>query len=180
MKGHYCGRKGRDKYLYSAIDLEGHVSSEDNRMYVIDYSRTMPPVFPKGKQRLYGQQFFCMFRSEFLKGYNKPLSADGYTNFQSREAKENDEEIKEATVFLIKHWIPLIAKELNNKFQEHKSSNKSIIKFSISKNFHSFGINVRYSGYMLEHLAEEDDLYNYIVVEVVARVVKNRLRELMR
>ena len=181
LKGHWCGKVGRDKFLYSAIDLEGHISKEDNRMYVIDYSRTMPPVYPKGNQGgLYGQQYFCLFRSEFVRYYEKPLCADGYSGFQSRDDKINNTELRDATVHLIKVKIPQASKDLEKSFNEHLNSNKSILKFSISGNMHTYGINMRYAGYVLEALTEDGPLFNLLLVEIIARIVKNRLRQLMR
>eukprot|EP01091_Cochliopodium_minus_P014411 TRINITY_DN4888_c0_g1_i1.p1 TRINITY_DN4888_c0_g1~~TRINITY_DN4888_c0_g1_i1.p1 ORF type:complete len:1176 (-),score=401.59 TRINITY_DN4888_c0_g1_i1:28-3555(-) len=180
LKGHWCGRKGRDKLLYSAIDLEGHISNKDKRMYVIDYSRSMPPVYPKGKLGMHGQNFFCLFRSEFVKSYKTPLSSDGYSSFQSRDSKDHNEEIKDATIFLIKERIPKISTEILNNFNEYLKTKKPVTKFSLSSHLHTCGINMRYSGYLFEHIPENGDFYNLVFVEILARIVKNRLRHLMR
>ena len=140
----------------------------------------MPPVFARDKDSLPGQIFFKMFRSEFLKDFGKPLSPDAFSNFQTRNQEEDEEEIRAATLFLTLQKIPQVAVDLLNKFAVHKQHNKPVVNFTLTKFLHKSGVNMRYLGLLLEALPEDEELYNLVLVEIVARIVKNRLREQMR
>jgi hypothetical protein len=50
----------------------GHLGT-DNRLYVVDTHRVMPPCFPKRESAF----LYYLFRSEFVKEYPKPLCSDG-------------------------------------------------------------------------------------------------------
>jgi hypothetical protein len=45
IRKHIVGRRGQQKELHAAIDVEGHVGM-DNRLYLLDLSRTFPPESP--------------------------------------------------------------------------------------------------------------------------------------
>ena len=48
LKPHYVGSFQNRKYLWMAGDVEGHLG-RDNRFYLIDFSRTLPPTQPDTK-----------------------------------------------------------------------------------------------------------------------------------
>lgn len=45
VKAHYCGTEANKVLMYSACDLEGHIGL-DNKLYLLDFSRVMPPERP--------------------------------------------------------------------------------------------------------------------------------------
>jgi len=82
--------------------------SRDDRFYLIDAARLMPPVFPKKeKQRI----FFQQFRPEFVRHYKARLSSDGFSRFGMHEISHNDV-IKEASKYLEKVLVPAFAEKL--------------------------------------------------------------------
>lgn len=66
------------KLFYGPADLEGHVGT-DGRRYLLDFSRTFPPVPPTASHRL--GHLFRLFRPEFVRTYPHPLCSDGFSNF---------------------------------------------------------------------------------------------------
>jgi hypothetical protein len=49
LKPHLCGLKNtKPVKLYSAADVEAHLGI-DGRLYLLDFSRTLPPVHPDPK-----------------------------------------------------------------------------------------------------------------------------------
>ena len=63
LKEHKAGES--NKNIYSCIDLEGHQSKIDKRMYCLDFSRIMPCTFPdeiKGKY----SHLYCLFSKIFI------------------------------------------------------------------------------------------------------------------
>jgi hypothetical protein len=66
--------------LWLPIDTEVHVGS-DNRMYLIDLARLMPPVPPPAPDTL-NSYLYCHFRPEFLQRHPEfKLSSDTFSKF---------------------------------------------------------------------------------------------------
>lgn len=51
IRKHVVGRRGRLKELHSAVDVEGHIGL-DNKLYLLDLSRTFPPESPAHTKHL--------------------------------------------------------------------------------------------------------------------------------
>jgi hypothetical protein len=64
--------------VFSAADVEGHLGT-DGRFYLLDVSRTFPPVRPDRENA--GSFLFQLFRPQFVARYPIPLCADAYSQF---------------------------------------------------------------------------------------------------
>lgn len=69
LKEHKVGPRFLAKTLYTPVDLEVHYGF-DKRFYMLDFSRTCPPVTPDGTKASYLHK---LLRPEFVKKYPKPL-----------------------------------------------------------------------------------------------------------
>jgi tetratricopeptide (TPR) repeat protein len=187
LKPHYVvnGRSaGSEAEIASCVDLEGHKGS-DHRFYLLDFSRTFPPVFKKPTES-YDKfwPFYNMMRGEFLKRWEKPLSADAFSNFQAvfnetrkSEAKANQEDIRLATQAIEDIVVVSVCKAL---FESHDAST------SIRHILHREGLNMRYLGLVYQRLvgdlyqASKHNLYKLVQVEALMRVFKADLRACLR
>ena len=51
IRKHIVGKRGQQKELHAAVDVEGHVGL-DNKLYLLDLSRTFPPECPTHTKHL--------------------------------------------------------------------------------------------------------------------------------
>lgn len=180
---HYCGPGGASQ-MFSACDIEGHKGT-DGRMYLLDFSRSMPPTTPDPK--VHSGHLFQLFRSEFLRLYNesvggKPLCPDAFTGFVRNDPNRQsyNQDIREATTYLKTKHIPVMANKIALSISEATSFG-SIQGINISYEFHSRGINMRYLGHILHHIArKQHKSAPLLLLEIVARVIKNGLRRRLR
>lgn len=183
--------------LVSAADLEGHVG-HDGRFYMLDFSRTMPPVHSGVKDR--PDHLYQQFRPEFVRSLAYPLSPDACSMFGRHMASQHDQEIVEASNYLKNTHIPDVARKLVGEAEEARD----ILGFSLSEALHRRGVNMRFfyrEGVCLffpqkltffscrylglvhhELLRFKSDcrLQDVSLIEMCARVIKNRLRAKMR
>ena len=187
LKPHFAvnGRSSGDEIeIASCVDLEGH-KGLDRRYYLLDFSRTFPCVY-KDTSAAYDKfwPFYHMMRPEFVKQWNRPLSADAYSNFQStitasrkEEAKENNQEIRAATTVIETTVVVNVCKALFASYDE---------SFSLRHIFHRGGLNMRYLGLVYSKLVGEmyesnkQNLYKLVQVESLMRIFKLALRGLLR
>jgi hypothetical protein len=177
---------GREIEIASCIDLEGHRGS-DNRFYLLDFSRALPPAHKPAKERLAHDNmwpYYHMFRSEFVARWKRPLSADACSPFQStlseeraRSAKLDNQEICEATEHLLSVVVDNVCASLLGA--SHLSG------VSIVHTFHQEGLNMRYIGRVYERLMLSFDrkhhsVYHALLAEGLMRVFKNHLRSCLR
>ena len=91
--------------------------------------------------------------------------------------------IREATEVLLKQTCPSFARRLCWMLLEAKEKGE-ILRFNLTQHMHREGINVRYVGVMLSSISEgthhNDVLRSYLITIVLARTIKNEMRELMR
>lgn len=120
----------------SAADLEGHVGY-DGRFYMLDFSRTMPPVHSGLKDR--PDHLYQQFRPEFVRSHAFPLSPDACSMFGRHNAAQHDQEIVEATHFLKNTHIPEVSRKLVGEAEEAGD----ILGFSLSEALHRRGVNMR-------------------------------------
>jgi tetratricopeptide (TPR) repeat protein len=190
LKPHFVvnGRSnGGECEMVSCVDLEGHKGS-DQRFYLLDFSRTFPPVFKAEENRRQFDQlwpFYHMFRPEFVATWSLPLCADACSNFQSvitgarkEEATRNNKEIRSATEHLMTQTMAHVCKSLLS------AVDKSI---SLTHVFHRKGLNMRYLGLVYSHLVSDalysktrHNLYRLVQAEALMRVLKNHLRTRLR
>ena len=52
----------------------------DGKFYLLDFSRTMPPVAPQ-TEKYYNGHLFYLFRREFVRANSKPLCSDAFSVF---------------------------------------------------------------------------------------------------
>ena len=148
-----------------------------------------------------GQMFFCkvllkryslqlwpyyhLLRAEFVGKYKHALCADAFSNFQSsttdlrkQQATANNNEVKEATDYLLKNTVKLCCQSLLVANDEN---------LTIAHIFHREGLNMRYLGVVYSQLVSEElflkskeNLYKQIKVEALMRVLKGHLRMRLR
>eukprot|EP00028_Trichosphaerium_sp_Am-I-7-wt_P002255 CAMPEP_0168516550 /NCGR_PEP_ID=MMETSP0405-20121227/5473_1 /TAXON_ID=498012 /ORGANISM="Trichosphaerium sp, Strain Am-I-7 wt" /LENGTH=511 /DNA_ID=CAMNT_0008536291 /DNA_START=723 /DNA_END=2258 /DNA_ORIENTATION=+ len=184
LKSHVCGvQKTSTQKLYTATDLEGHIGG-DGRLYIIDLSRTFPPEAPHpSAPRSY---LFRLLRPEFVKTYQKRLCPDAISSFikHDKDITEHNQEIYEATEYLLAHIIPVVSRLLSSKvFKCHKDGTLQSFQLSLCVWLHQQGINCRMMGLVRTrdlNKAEHQDAQDALLVEMCARVIKNKIRLLLR
>lgn len=111
LKPHLCGMTlESSKLMYSCVDLEGHMGL-DNRLYLLDFSRAMPPVTPSRSKP--NSHLFEMFRAEFVAKNPVPLCSDAYSRFTFGQADflEHNKEVDDAMGKLFSVDIPQVTKK---------------------------------------------------------------------
>ena len=193
IKPHMCGlTENTSKLLSSCADLEGHLCP-DGRFYLLDFSRALPPfststVFQLTNHNNHNNKdininndttihknshLFRLFRPEFVKGYSKQLCPDTYSGFvANHNAKEHIEEVKEATIYLIKTTIPKYANYINN--------NEINIEINrIKQLMHKQGINLYFMGILRSHLNNPQNK-KQILIEIISRTIKHSINDRLR
>eukprot|EP01087_Luapelamoeba_hula_P012489 TRINITY_DN3487_c0_g1_i6.p1 TRINITY_DN3487_c0_g1~~TRINITY_DN3487_c0_g1_i6.p1 ORF type:complete len:703 (-),score=108.99 TRINITY_DN3487_c0_g1_i6:22-2130(-) len=180
IKSHYCGMtpSGSNR-LWSPADLEGH--AVDDRFYLLDFSRVMPPEYPKPGVKM--AHLFRLLRPEFVRKYPVPLCSDAFSGFiRVHNPEQHNLELQKATHYLTQVLVPAFAPQLQ-RLMVADYSKAHFEQFNLTEALHSRGINIRYLGILRHHMTDKD-CKTLIFVEMCARVVKNnlrlRLRERMR
>jgi len=179
LKAHYGGTQKPPVLLYSATDIEGHIGF-DGRFYLIDFSRTFPPTYPD--DNVQGGHLFQLFRPEFLKGHHKPLCSDAFSGFikHDNDRSVHHNEVKEASHRLLIELIPRLSNRLKWMIKE-SLNNGTLLSgdVHIPEQFHRQGINMRWIGHMLLIIDDRDACF-VLLIEAIARVLKNDLRRRLR
>lgn len=174
--GHLCGRnKSALHEVYGPTDIEGHYDAEHDRLYVLDFARVFPPTAEDDVKKSF---LYKVFRPEFVKKYPVPLSSDAFSPFSRFDPArlENDQNVMTATQQLLSVVIPRFARWLESHWENLKLD-KDLT--NLTEIIHREGINVRYLGLLRSHVQNET-LRNLILIEMIARVIKNRLRDKLR
>lgn len=182
LKLHKAGKEPNAKYLYTPVDMEGHIGT-DGRMYLLDFSRLFPPERPLPSAPRF--MYLCrLLRPEFVKIYSEnfgPLSSDAYSRFSAGEGDDrNTIEINAATDYLLREHLPLFLE----RFQRYHA----IDHYAWLGLLHSHGINYRHMGSLRKLVLRLPPTPNYtgldtatlILMAMIARVVKNQLSCIMR
>lgn len=170
LKPHYVVDScGIPKEVYGPVDLEGHLGA-DRRYYVCDAARLFPPTLPM--RGVPGCHLYKLFRQEYLKLHcqSTPLSSDAFSNFGRHDREIHNIEAKNATSHLLIHVVHLIASNAADWLKPG---------CDIKAEVHRLGLNLRFLGYVLLQLSDEQQK-TLLVIEMTARVVKNELHALMR
>lgn len=99
-----------------------------------------------------------LLRPEFVKDYHKPLCSDAFSGFikgkkvqllahavGTAEEEESNNEIIEATNYLLNVLIPKFAKELGRLMEEARDLGR-LDRFRLTETAHSAGVNCRHFG----------------------------------
>eukprot|EP01087_Luapelamoeba_hula_P015323 TRINITY_DN4566_c0_g1_i12.p1 TRINITY_DN4566_c0_g1~~TRINITY_DN4566_c0_g1_i12.p1 ORF type:complete len:1301 (-),score=219.59 TRINITY_DN4566_c0_g1_i12:10-3912(-) len=176
-------------------DIEGHRSRTDRRFYVLDTARVFPPQAPT-RQRGY---LYQLLRPEFVKHHAVPLCSDAFCKWgqdpqDESVIKNHNNEISQATELLTTKIIPAFLHNLNivmatsiNRISRRTGKRKSTQTMNgIAESYrmlvidmHRWGINVRLMG-RIRTLTDNPILKRWLLTEMVARVLKNELRNLLR
>nr|BAJ94575.1 predicted protein [Hordeum vulgare subsp. vulgare] len=174
LKPHICGLGKDSKHLYTAADIEGH-KGKDGRLYCIDLARLFPTEVPDRSVR--ASHLFRLLRPSFVKSYTKPLNPDCFTGFSPLNKVQDKREIEEATALLRSQIIPKFGMWLDS--QDHSSIGANPRdypnKFRISEKAHQWGINMRQLGILYDKTTSIE-WKNIILIEMIARFIKNKIR----
>jgi alpha-tubulin suppressor-like RCC1 family protein len=170
-KPHVAGRGRQTVEVASPVDLEGHMGNDD-KAYLVDFSRSMPPEEPVPGLR--AATLYRLLRPEFVKQYPVPLCCDAFSAFvpNDAEAEKHKEEVREATHYLRTVAVPRVAAALSAMLRAGWD-------VSLVAAVHRGGVNLRYLGLVRSHVRDVA-LRDRMMVEMVARVIKEQLRVKMR
>eukprot|EP01126_Amoeba_proteus_P046132 TRINITY_DN5198_c0_g1_i5.p1 TRINITY_DN5198_c0_g1~~TRINITY_DN5198_c0_g1_i5.p1 ORF type:complete len:429 (+),score=94.60 TRINITY_DN5198_c0_g1_i5:1108-2394(+) len=158
-----------DKYIYGPGDIEAHLGT-DNKFYVLDFGRVMPPEFPQKPSEIW----YNLLRPEFVMNYKNSLCSDAFSQWLSGDKNEMifNEEVTKATVHLQSFVIPDFAKYLD--------ANPQIKTLSmLICEVHQKGINIRHMGRLRQQLTDHK-VKQLVLTECVARTLKNLIRGILR
>jgi tetratricopeptide (TPR) repeat protein len=167
--------------LSAPFDLEGHVSANE-QFFAIDFARTFPPERPN-QQR--GAVFYRQLRPEFCRRWRIPLCSDAFTRFAS---PQDNREVRHASHFLRAVLVPQFARELLGATAP-PSTESGVLQAcaELCRNVHFVGLNIRHLGPVCTALTalagDASPLVppkRVLLLEMIARVVKNHLRALWR
>jgi hypothetical protein len=185
LKGHIAGfAKYQVNLCYGPGDIECHLG-KDGKFYVLDFARTFPPeaILP-GTTPQKGQILFKLLRPELVKSNPVPLSSDSFTGFGMGDPahKTHNREVAEATDRLLTKVIPELAKKILKEEPRSDGSciTLSVLDGSLITEIHKEGINVRHMGYLRRKLGEDSTASRAILVEMIARIVKSKLKKQWR
>eukprot|EP01133_Synstelium_polycarpum_P015910 gene15910-18908_t len=171
IAGHHCGENAT--FLHSPADLEGHVGF-DGRLYLLDFARLFPPEAPKRGLKM--GHLYRLLRPEFVRNYKHALCSDSFSRFiRGHDDERLNNEMLDATMYLLNTTIPELAEELN----QVSIDSDNVYHFPIAERLHKSGVNVRYLGHVRQRV-EAPDMQSLIFVEMCARVVKQQLRQKLR
>eukprot|EP01091_Cochliopodium_minus_P008798 TRINITY_DN2050_c0_g2_i9.p1 TRINITY_DN2050_c0_g2~~TRINITY_DN2050_c0_g2_i9.p1 ORF type:complete len:1349 (-),score=401.15 TRINITY_DN2050_c0_g2_i9:136-4182(-) len=173
IKGHIVGGK-KKVLIYGPADIEVHKGKgEDERFYVLDFARYMPPQTPKKSQ--WQKTLYQLLRPEFVQKWKTPLSPDAYSRMGIHDNKVHKAEVKEAFKHLLIEIIPSLAQSLDERFEkEHKNDPSEFILV-----FHEVGVNMRQIG-RVRFNSKNETIKKLLMVEALARTMKSHLRALYR
>lgn len=182
-------------------DIEVHkadLKEKSAAYYCLDVARAFPPEAPPTSNPSIS---YRKLRPEYVGMYEKPLSSDGFSLFQSEamHARECNRDIKVATTKLLNEhmeaYIKLIIQDefitelLGNTslyFAVRWSHRDTVDNFMIN-HMHKHGLNVRHLGKIAQMLSRQPSenvmltrLRNYISTLMMSRSLKNYARRIMR
>eukprot|EP01114_Cavostelium_apophysatum_P017894 TRINITY_DN5408_c0_g1_i1.p1 TRINITY_DN5408_c0_g1~~TRINITY_DN5408_c0_g1_i1.p1 ORF type:complete len:1291 (+),score=352.75 TRINITY_DN5408_c0_g1_i1:103-3975(+) len=161
--------------LHTSCDIEGHIG-RDNRFYLVDTARLQPPASPQlGVKAAFLTQ---QLRPEFVKSYRIPLCPDSFSGFALENKPKHNGEIREATDLLEHEVVANVGSKLEADFHAGVLDKEAMLEQLIVE-MHRHGMNIRQLGLLRSKIASEE-LRSYVLTEIIARVVKNELRNQMR
>ncbi len=177
IKGHLCGvtRGVPQPMLWGPTDIEGHLGT-DGRFYVIDLARVFPPTCLDAHVK---ETFlYELMRPEWVAENPVPLSSDAFSGFSSfRMDSIDNREVFESSQRLVNVRVPEFAQWLDTAMLVPTFAKKALKM--LTEELHRRGINCRYLGRVRARCVTEA-AREVLLVEIVARVVKNLLNERLR
>ncbi|PRP79299.1 ABC transporter B family member 11-like [Planoprotostelium fungivorum] len=164
IKAHRVGPDNSTHVLHSCTDIEGH-KGKDGRFYLLDFARVAPCQPPSAR----GENLYNLFRFEFIRNYNRPISSDVFSNMGRHDSREHNEEAMNAQSFLLTTVIPDVCKEIKEEDDIEK----------ILSLLHRNGINYRFLGHVRGHVTSEKTKEE-ILYECMSRVAKIHLGQILR
>lgn len=154
--------------IFLAVDVELHMGG-DQRLYVVDTARVLPPTAPAGGP--HGQVFWNFFRPEFLKLYGSALSADMFSRFGENDSALLDDEGRRAHRYLLEAHIPSVAAilEIADGALVTRLTALSGRFLSANCRVKSLGVNARYLGQVRHSLSPTQN--GQTLKDYVARLV---------
>lgn len=127
------------------VDIEIH-KGEDDRLYVIDVARLMPPEAPELSITPHERSnYFMLLRPCLVFKYIHPLSSDAYTGFGRDNEDVHNAEVWRATRYLQTILVPEMARALvQGRYRVHGRHLCQVL--------HKTGINLRYLGLLRHHI----------------------------
>ncbi len=148
------------------VDLEGHRGA-DARTYVCDVARLFPCTFPI--KDVPGCHLYKLFRQEFVRGNSVALSSDAFSHFGKLDAKQHNQQTREAFSRLLEFAVPTVARD---------APAGAWVMERVKATLHERGINLRYCGFVLSAL--DAALRPPLLHEMMARAVKNEVYSVLR
>jgi hypothetical protein len=185
---HVVSRDGRQRFLlHACADIEVH-RGRDERLYVIDCHRLLPPTMPlvvasttapgKVTSVLKNANLFYLFRPTFVRSYARPLSPDSFSGFADRtESAEFNRACREATTNLLEVVVPRAARRFEERIARLGGNVGSLRR--LVEVLHREGVNVRFLGYVRQS-TEVPALRRALLTEMVARTIKQVLNTGLR
>jgi Translation initiation factor eIF3 subunit 135 len=155
----------------------------DGRVYVLDFARLFPPQSPAVTQESDKRAvFFKMLRPEFVRRCPEALSSDAFTGWGRTNREKYDPAVSRATQLLLDVVVPEFAE---------KCLRRPDIRERFQEKMHRQGINCRFLGRIRDHVRKRADdadsnnrdvkqLQGHLLNEMVARIIKNLIRAIMR
>lgn len=170
LKGHFL-TANTEKMIWGPGDIEGHIG-KDGLHYVLDYARVYPPAaMVPGEIKEKSRCLFRLLRPELVFKYTSPLSSDAFTAWGRVESEIHNEEVRQATQFVLDSCIPTVAELLINSCEKSNFDAKIITKIT-----HLNGVNIRYLGLLRRYMfSKYQNKSLFILREMVARVIKSML-----
>jgi hypothetical protein len=188
---HLASHLVKDKIMWSAGDVEVH-RTNDGCMFLLDLARCFPPESVAALLKVSPDRvcrpatvFYRMIRPEALMYWKSvggaALSPDALTGWGLQDKERHDQNIFEATSFVLSSQVQELAAYL-------LSSSQSQNQVNLSTEFHKFGVNLRHLFLVFKKLESlidtSSDQLNYFqnlfASEMFFRILKNRLRFRMR
>lgn len=141
---------------------------------MIDLARLFPPEFPfdaSGKNEIW----FKLLRGEAVRSYPAPLSSDALTNWGASNARINNNEVKNASVWLKDVLVPKAALQIDEAVRLGNANNN----FRIKDVLHQMGVNCRHLG-LVRNSCVEPLSKQLVQTELIARTIKCHFNEQLR
>eukprot|EP01133_Synstelium_polycarpum_P010233 gene10233-11927_t len=174
------------KSVYGPGDFEIHRSTS-NEFYALDFARLLPPQAffdHEGTAIAHREVFFKLLRPELVKSFEKPLSSDAFTGWGIHDPDhvEHNQDVADATIHLYQVVIPRAAEDFIQRWKDGATS----ANWDVCVEAHKYGINLRHLGRIRALIPPSqsntypDKLRRNLLAEMVARVLKNALKEEQR
>jgi hypothetical protein len=190
IREHYVGNI-ESKLLVPCGDIEVHKSKKDDRFYVIDFQRLIPPEAP---DKHHQSVFYNFLRPEFVKSNPTPLCSDTFTGFLSASDPNSGEMTADIEIATNRLYTEII-----DKFVEEIITNSSFLgekivlhdDYSLAYEIHRRGMNLRHIGRIRARLVAQLQQANsdqprrtlfptYLLQEMCLRSLKVLLRRSCR